>query len=194
MATTAPTPASNGGLRAVPPRPTAAPAAAPRPRQTPRTTNATVNLHLPSPADLLPQMTFAVNRTVINGAPAGAGQSGPQQAPGSDFLSNEDIRAFSEYIRKQARNRATDRAMDAEALEARLSQIPDANGSRAGARMRARRVSRHLKKIAAAEKVIARCAVALNGAFELEYETELSTIGRGRAARPNQRTPFAWKA
>lgn len=180
-----------GGLRAIPPRPARAPRQQRQPRQGDR--NNTVNLRLPSPSDLLPQLTFAVNKTVINAGSQPA-QAGPQQAPGADFLSNEDIRAFAEFVRKRARNASSERAMDAEALEARLSQIPDVNGSRAGARMRARRVSRHLKKIAAAEKLIAKCAVALNGAFEREYETELLKIGRGRAPQQATRTPFAWKA
>lgn len=115
-----------------------------------------------------------------------------QGTPGGDFTSNEDIRAFAEHVRKQARNRAVERSMDAAQLEARLRNIPGSDGSMSGARARARRVSRYLKLIAAAEKAIAKWATALYSAFEREYEAELIKIGKGRAkAQPTQR--FNWR-
>ncbi|MEO3750152.1 plasmid transfer protein TraA [Streptomyces sp. B6B3] len=116
---------------------------------------------------------------------------GQQGTPGSDFMSNEDIRAFSEHVRREARTRATERSMDAEQLQAVLRHIPDSTGSRAGSRARARRVSRHLKLIAAAEKLIARRAAALYAAFEREYESELRKVGKGRAQQ-QPRAPFTW--
>ncbi|MBQ1163620.1 hypothetical protein KBZ21_37110, partial [Streptomyces sp. A73] len=76
--------------------------------------------------------------------------------PGSDFLSNEDIRAFCEDGRKKARTRAVERALDAERLEGRLRNIPDTSGSMGGARARARRVTRPLRRVAQAEKLIAK--------------------------------------
>lgn len=122
--------------------------------------------------------------------PAGGGQS--QGTPGADFMSNEDIRAFADHVRKEARNRAVERSMDAAQLEARLRNIPDADGKMSGARARARRVSRYLKLIASAEKMIAKWATALYSAFEREYEAELIKIGKGRPKAQN-RQPFNFR-
>lgn len=136
-----------------------------------------------------------INITKIQGgAPAAptSGQQGQQNAPGGDFMSNEDIRAFSEYVRKAARKRAVERALDAEMLEARLRNIPDGYGSMSGSRARARRVSRHLKRIAQAEKLIAKYGSALYAAFEREYEAELMKIGKARSQqKPHSR--FGWR-
>lgn len=124
--------------------------------------------------------------------PGSTGNGGAKATPGADFMSNDDIQKFSEHIRKNARHRAVERAMDAAQLEAVLRTIPDASGSMAGARMRARRVTRHLKRIARAEQVIAKSAAGLYAQFETEYESELRKIGKGRTTR-NTRQPFGWK-
>jgi hypothetical protein len=115
---------------------------------------------------------------------------GPSGTPGSGFMSNEDIRAFSEAVRKGARNRAVERTLDAEQLESVLRHIPTTEGSLAGSLLRARRVSRHLKKIAHAEQVIAKEAAALYAQFEREYEAELRKVSRARPARPRPQFSF----
>ncbi|MFJ2568930.1 plasmid transfer protein TraA [Streptomyces halstedii] len=124
-------------------------------------------------------------------APAGPGGTGGK-IPGSDFMSNEDIQAFCEHLRKEARNRATERAMDADHLEAVLRTIPDAGGSLHGARARARRVSRWLKKIAAAEKAIQKYSAMVYGTFEREYESDLRKVGKGRY-QPPAAAKFGWR-
>lgn len=116
--------------------------------------------------------------TPTGGTPAGRG------TPGSDFMSNESIRAFSEHVRKEARNRAVERTLDAEGLEAVLRHIPTADGSMAGARLRSRRVSRHLKRIAKAEQLIAKEAAGLYAQFEREYEAELRKVAKARPKQP----------
>ncbi|WP_055696150.1 plasmid transfer protein TraA, partial [Streptomyces prasinopilosus] len=126
------------------------------------------------------------------GATAGQGGTAGKGTPGADFMSNEDIRAFSEHLRKEARNRAVERSMDAAQLEARLRNIPDASGRMAGSRARARRVTRYLKLIAAGEKAIAKWSTALYSAFEREFEAELIKIGKGRKADTAART-FNWR-
>lgn len=117
------------------------------------------------------------------------GSSG-SSVPGADFMSDEDIRAFCEYIRKDSRNQATERAMDADHLEAVLRTIPDVHGSRSGSRARARRVSRWLKKIAAADKAKQKYAAMLYGTFTREFETELKRLSPGRPKQQNRRAPF----
>ncbi|MGW8378568.1 plasmid transfer protein TraA [Streptomyces sp. ODS28] len=140
-----------------------------------------------------PSVNPTVNISVLKGgaeaAPAKAGQKG---APGGDFLSNEDIRAFCEAGRKDSRQRAVERSLDAEMLEGRLRNIPDTTGAMSGARARARRVTRWLKRIAQAEKMIAKWYAALYSAFEREYEAELMQIGKGRhQQKPHSR--FGWR-
>lgn len=144
-------------------------------------------------------VTPSINITkVVNPGPGAAGSTagpgaGAGTTPGSGFMSNEDIHKFAEYIRKEGRKRAGERAMDAEQLEQVLRHIPDTNGSLVGARIRARRVSRHLKRIAKGEQLIAKEATALYAAFEREYEAELRKVGRGRAAQPRP-SGFAWRS
>ncbi|WP_181785097.1 plasmid transfer protein TraA [Streptomyces phytophilus] len=135
-----------------------------------------------------------INITKIEGgaptAPA-AGRNGAAALQEDDLGSNEGIRAFCERGRKEARQRSTTRGMDAEELETRLRHIPDEFGSMAGSRARARRVTRWLKRIAQAEKLIAKWYTATYAAFEREYEGPLSRIGRGRAQQqPHPRFAF----
>lgn len=144
-----------------------------------------------------PSLNLTVNETQAAGrtvgqAQAASGTGTGGKIPGSDFMSNEDIRAFCEHLRKQARNRATERAMDADHLEAVLKTIPDLGGSLGGSRARARRVARWLKKIAAAEKNIQKYAASVYATFEREYESDLRKIGKARQQRrPAQK--FGWR-
>lgn len=117
--------------------------------------------------------------------------TGQHVLPGSDFMSNEEVRTYCETLRRGHREAAVERVMDAEQLEAVLKTIPTSDGSLAGARMRARRVARHLRRIAKAEQLIAKEAASLYGAFEREYEVELRKIGKARPQQP-KKTPFSW--
>ncbi|MFJ6316053.1 plasmid transfer protein TraA [Streptomyces californicus] len=143
-----------------------------------------------------PSLGLSVNKTtVVNGGPGGTrgpGRGAGGKVPGSDFMSNEDIRAFCEYLRKDSRNRATERAMDADHLEAVLRTIPDASGSLHGSRPRARRVARWLRKIAAAEKNIQKYSAMVYGTFEREYESDLRKVGKGRH-QPPPASKFGWR-
>ncbi|MFD5319344.1 plasmid transfer protein TraA [Streptomyces sp. NPDC127098] len=141
-------------------------------------------------------LTININKNgnVARAAGSTVGQSATGQAagtPGAEFMTNEDIRAFSEHLRKQGRNRAVERGMDYEHLVQVLRHIPTSDGSLAGARMRARRVARHLRAIAAAEKVIAKQAAALYASFEREFESDLRKVGRARATQ-QPRAPFTF--
>ncbi|MEU7177250.1 MULTISPECIES: plasmid transfer protein TraA [Streptomyces] len=141
-----------------------------------------------------PSLTIGMPGT--KSAPAAAAGPAPSarggSVPGADFMSNEEIQKFCEYLRKEARTRATERALDADHLEAVLSAIPDLSGALGGARARARRVSRHLKRVAAAEKNIQKYLAATYATFEREFDSELRKIGKGRI-QPPKRTPFGWR-
>lgn len=169
----------------------------PRPNTPPRTpaNGAATNMHKTAPSSaartnqILADMGSHNGTHTANATGIGQHKGG---TPGVDFMSNDDIRAFCEHLRKDHRNRATERAMDADHLEAVLRTIPDAAGSRSGSRARARRVSRWLKKIAAAEKASQKYAAMLYGTFEREYEAQLRTISPARP-KQNQRAPFSWR-
>jgi hypothetical protein len=184
--------ATNGSSAGRRPTVPAPPATSPA-RHNNRSTKVNINkLNLIPDLPGLPPLTFSYNKTVVHGStPA----SGARAMPGAGFTSDEDIRAFCEALRKQARPRAVERALDAEVLESALRQIPDVNGSLAGARMRARRVTRHLRRIAAAEKLIAKQAAALWSTFTREYEAEIANISRARARTSRaQARNTTWKA
>lgn len=166
-----------GPKRTVPPRPTAPP----KP-----TVNKTRNGGGFNPSVSLSFVKATGSGSSV-GAPADPGTAaGPAggTTPGGGFMSNEDIQAWCEHVRKHARNRAVERAMDAEQLEQVLRHIPTPDGSMAGARLRSRRVSRHLKRIAKAEQVIAKEAAAAYAQFQREFESELSKVGKARPPQP----------
>lgn len=145
-----------------------------------------------------PSLNFTVTekqggpRTVGQAPAAPVGQGTGGKVPGSDFMSNEEIRAFCEHHRKRARNGATELAMDADHLEAVLRSIPDVTGSLGGSRARARRVSRWLKKAAAADKAKQKYFASVYATFEREYESELRKVGKGRQ-QPRPSTKFGWR-
>jgi hypothetical protein len=167
--------------------------------RTPKFNVEKINL-MPDVSGLVPPLSFNYTRTTVvnNGGRSGSAKAkGLTGAPGGDFLNNEDIRAYCEWSRKQARDRSVATAMDVDMLEARLKSIPDVTGSMSGARARAKRVVRWGRRIAQAEKLIAKWYAALYGAFEREYEAELVKIGRGRRGpyqhgKP-QPAPFGWR-
>ncbi|WP_306317251.1 MULTISPECIES: plasmid transfer protein TraA [unclassified Streptomyces] len=145
----------------------------------------------------LPPLSFSYNRTTVVQGGGGSG-AGRRATPGSGFTSDEDIRAYCESLRKEARPRAVERALDSEVLESALRSIPDQHGSMAGSRARARRVTRHLKRIAAAEKLISKQASALWATFTREFQAELAQISSGRRqgdprVPPRRGTGTVWK-
>lgn len=191
------------------PRPTrtANSAAGPRqPRTVPQTVTPPVQMNKTKP-DVNKTKHFgginlnpALNLTIVgtNNSPGqGAAPAGPSAGaagsstgtPGAGFMSNEDIHAFCEHVRKHARNRAVERTMDAEQLESVLRHIPTPDGAMGGARFRAIRVSRHLKRIGRAEQLIAKEAAALYAQFQREYESELNKVGK---ARPKPAAKFTF--
>ncbi|MDR3082126.1 MAG: hypothetical protein LBV60_14580 [Streptomyces sp.] len=170
----------------IPARPTHAPTTAPAGSVTKTRNGGGLNL-TPS---INPSVSINLQKNVL--APQANGNAAAKATPGGDFTSNEDIQAYCEHGRKDARKRAVERALDAAMLEGRLQNIPDTMGSMSGARARARRVVRWLKRIAQAEKLIAKWYAALYSAFEREYEAELMKIGKGRQQqKPHSR--FNWR-
>ena len=190
----------NGRPQAVPPPPNYAPtngigtAGPPVAPQRNRSTKVNINkVSLMPDMPGLPPLSFSINKTtVVNG---GGGSVSPGRAvPGSGFTSDEDIRAYCESLRKTHRPRAVERALDAETLESVLRAIPDVHGSLSGSRARARRVARPLRRIAAAEKLIATQAAVLWSLFTREFDAELAQISAARNHQNQRRRPASvWK-
>lgn len=175
------------------PRPAtgAAPAPARAPRN--RTNKIEINKLNLVPDVSMPPLSFSYSKTtVVQGGPGYGGVG--KALPGSGFTSDEDIRAYCEALRKEARPKAVERSLDAEVLNSVLRVIPDVHGSLSGSRGRARRVVRHLKRISAAEKLIGKQAAALYATFTREFEAELkSRVSPGRARNTPHR-PVIWKS
>ena len=69
--------------------------------------------------------------------------------------------------------------------------IPDQNGTMSGALMRARRVSRHLKRAAKARQIEAKAFAQVYAQFGREYEANLRKVGKGRAQQSRRGFAFA---
>lgn len=191
----APTPAAQ--LRAAGRAAAARPVGPPPPPRPSRNTKVEIGKVNLAPDVSLPPLTFSYSKTTVVQGASGGGAGGRKATPGSGFTSDEDIRAYSEALRKDARPRAVERALDAEVLESALRSIPDVHGSMSGSRARARRVTRHLKRIAAAEKLIGKQSAAMWATFTREFEAELAQISSGRRRgdprQPPRRRNSIWK-
>jgi len=82
--------------------------------------------------------------------------------------------------------------MDADHLESILRTVRDPNGTLGGSRARARRVTRWLKKAAAADKAKQKYFASLYATFEREFESDLRKIGKARGQQRPAR-PFGWR-
>ncbi|MFE7485496.1 plasmid transfer protein TraA [Streptomyces sp. NPDC057552] len=176
--------------------------APPRPRKAP--TNSTHpggvnNTKTRNGGGFNPKVGLTLNKTIVQGAGtvgatpgAGTGSGTGGKVPGSDFMSNEDIRAFCEHHRRKSRDGATELALDADHLETVLRAIRDPNGTLGGSRARARRVTRWLKKAAAAQKAQQKYFAALYATFESEFDSNLRTVGKARSQQRPTRT-FNWQ-
>lgn len=135
----------------------------------------------------------ANGRTAAGGGRGGFFNRGARQGGGGghspladpEFFSNADIRAYCERSRMVFLQLAFELAGAAEVLQGALKEIPDAEGRRFGSLVRARRVSRKLKKVADDARDAAKNSAATYAAFQREYSPEL-----GPRTRPRRRFDF----
>ena len=102
-----------------------------------------------------------------------------------------DIRNYCEKARGEFLRLSFELAMAAEVLQAVLKEVPDPDGRPFGARARARRVARHLKRTATDARDAAKNAARTYAAFQREFDPELSATARTRpASRARRRFDF----
>lgn len=129
------------------------------------------------------------------GAQVGASFSGGQQGRGGshfvlgdpDFNTTEDVRNYCNQVRALMIQAAIELAMASKILEARLSQAQTLPGDNViQGRMRARKVSRKIKKASDGATAAAKSAVGAYGAFTREY----ADLMRPRPQRASSTNPF----
>jgi hypothetical protein len=104
-----------------------------------------------------------------------------------EFNSAEDVRNYCNHVRALALQMAIELAMASKILEARLAQAQTLPGDNPiQGRMRARKVSRKLKKSGDGATAVAKGAVATYGAFTREY----ADLMRPRPQRQASTNPF----
>ncbi|GAA2870523.1 hypothetical protein GCM10010517_30750 [Streptosporangium fragile] len=119
-----------------------------------------------------------------------AAQVGYSPLADPEFFTNADIRNYCEKARGEFLRLSFEIAMAAEVLQAVLKEVPDPEGRPFGARARARRVARHLKRTATDARDAAKNAARTYAAFQREYDPELSATTRTRPARARRRFDF----
>ncbi|MER6500201.1 plasmid transfer protein TraA [Streptomyces sp. NPDC001455] len=128
-------------------------------------------------ATFSPGLTITVNAGNKTTAAAPAQGSGGQGGGGShfilgepDFNNTEDVRAYCNHVRALMLQAAIELAIGSKILEARLAQAQALPGDTVvQTRMRAKRVSRKLKKAADGATAAAKSAVGAYAAFNREY-------------------------
>lgn len=122
--------------------------------------------------------------------PGGIGSRRGSHSPLADpeFFTNADIRNYCDTARQGFLQLSFELSMAAEVLQAVLKEVPDPEGRAFGSQMRARRVARHLKKVADDAKDAAKNSARTYAAFQREFSPEMDA---NSYRRPRQtRRPF----
>jgi hypothetical protein len=144
--------------------------------------------------------SFGLNVNVSSGGNGGnggglrGGAGGQHGGGGSHFIlgepefnSAEDVRNYCNHVRAVMLQAAIEMAMAAKILEARLAQAQRLPGDNPiQGRLRAKKVSRKIKKAADGATAAAKGAVGAYGAFTREY----ADLMRPRPQRPASTNPF----
>lgn len=131
--------------------------------------------------------TPPINININRGGGGGhqRGGSGNQLLPAPEFTNPAQVRNYCNTLRAAGVTLSIEVAMAAEILESVLAAVPDPEGRAFGSRIRARKVSRKMRKAADDLRGAAKNAAACYAAFQQEYEEEINRV-RHRARRPQQ--------
>jgi hypothetical protein len=133
----------------------------------------------------VPPINVTVNNN-RNRSQAGGGRSGSQSLlPAPDFGSPALVRNYCNTLRAAGVTLSIEVAMAAEILESVLAAVPDPEGRAFGSRIRAKKVSRKMRKAADELRGAAKNAAACYATFQQEFEEEINRV-RHRARRPTQ--------
>ncbi|MFJ2238575.1 plasmid transfer protein TraA [Streptomyces sp. NPDC087859] len=133
----------------------------------------------------VPPINVTVNNN-RNRSQAGGGRSGNQSLlPAPEFTSPAQVRNYCNTLRAAGVTLSIEVAMAAEILDSILAAVPDPEGRAFGSRIRARKVTRKMRKSADSLRDAAKNAAACYSAFQQEFEEEINRV-RHRARRPQQ--------
>ncbi|NNN36149.1 sporulation protein SsgA [Streptomyces sp. S3(2020)] len=133
----------------------------------------------------VPPINVMVNNN-RNWSQAGGGRSGNQSLlPAPEFTSPAQVRNYCNTLRAAGVTLSIEVAMAAEILDSVLAAVPDPEGRAFGSRIRARKVTRKLRKSADSLRDAAKNAAACYSAFQQEFEEEINRV-RHRARKPQQ--------
>lgn len=133
----------------------------------------------------VPPINVTVNNN-RNRSQAGGGRSGGQSLlPAPEFTNPAQVRNYCNTLRAAGVTLSIEVAMAAEILESVLAAVPDPEGRAFGSRIRARKVSRKMRKAADELRGAAKNAAACYATFQQEFEEEINRV-RHRARRPTQ--------
>ncbi len=129
-----------------------------------------------------PPINININRTQNIGAGGGASRN-RSLLPAPEFTSPAQVRNYCNTLRAAGVTLSIEVAMAAEILESVLAAVPDPEGRAFGSRIRARKVSRKMRKAADDLRGAAKNAAGCYATFQQEFEEEINRV-RHRARRP----------
>lgn len=139
-------------------------------------------------ANFVPPVNITINRTQnVGTGGGGGGRTSNFVLAEPTFDGTDDVRNYCNHVRALMIQCAIELAMASKLLEARLAQVPPLPGENpVQARLRAKKVSRRIKRAADGATSVAKNAVAAYGAFTREY----SDLIRPRPQRGATTNPF----
>ncbi|MDX3383724.1 plasmid transfer protein TraA [Streptomyces niveiscabiei] len=139
-------------------------------------------------SSFVPPINVTVNNTKNPGdARGGGGGRGHSDSllPAPEFGSPAQVRNYCNSLRAAGVMLSIEVAMAAEIIQGVLAAVPDPEGRAFGSRIRARKVSRKMRKSADALRDAAKNAASCYSIFQQEFEEEINRV-RHRARKPAQ--------
>ena len=133
----------------------------------------------------VPPINLTVNNNRGGKGVPGARVHTESLLPAPEFTSPAHVRNYCNTLRAAGVTLSIEVAMAAEILDSVLAAVPDPEGRAFGSRIRARKVTRKLRKSADSLRDAAKNAAACYSAFQQEFEEEINRV-RYRARKPQQ--------
>ncbi|MEU5243418.1 plasmid transfer protein TraA [Streptomyces asoensis] len=133
----------------------------------------------------VPPINVTVNNTKHAGRAGGGRSHSESLLPSPEFGSPAQVRNYCNSLRAAGVMLSIEVAMAAEIIQGVLAAVPDPEGRAFGSRVRARKVSRKMRKSADALRDAAKNAASCYAVFQQEFEEEINRV-RHRARKPAQ--------
>jgi hypothetical protein len=136
-------------------------------------------------SSFVPPVNININRTQNVGTSGGRSNGANSLLPAPEFSSPAEVRNYCNTLRAAGVTLSIEVAMAAEILESVLAAVPDPEGRAFGSRLRARKVSRKMRKAADDLRDAAKNAAGCYSTFQQTFEEEINRV-RHRARKPQQ--------